>query len=300
MKRALEVAPGERLEGVQVIGFHGGVAPEHTPGQREPVLANSQGRLVGIERVEYSPAGPPQQSVWTRTGELWRTGLLPGHATLLESPWPAYWGHIVMVLGQDEQAHASSLATIEPRVENPRVNELVRWLSEPANAPPPPLTQRLGELVAWYCSPAQAFALYQRIARVAEKEMIRAANAGEDGAVYRASWWLTRAALDDTGRYLAAVGLEHSDPGMAEAYLKSTFRKTPAEEIEAALSHARGVFTALCAAERHTSGKPEAASPARSDPPHTPWRADTGSLSHKRDSVRERFKVPPKQPQKAA
>jgi hypothetical protein len=233
-----------------------------------------------------------------RTGELWRTGLRPGSATRLESPWPARWGHIVVVLGKDEQAHASALATIEPRVENPRLNELVHWLEGAASAPP--LAQRLGELVAWYCSPAQAFALYQRVARVAEKEMIRAANAGENGALYRASWWLTRAALDDTGRFLAAVGLERGDPGMAEAYLKSTFRKRPAEEIEAALAHARGVFSACCAAERHTPAMQETASPARGDPPHAPWRANTGSLSRTRDSVREQFKLPTKQPQKAA
>lgn len=298
MTRTFEVVLEDKLDGLEVIGFHGEVDPAHTPGRREPVLIDELGRLVGLEVMEPRQADDTRQRVLVRAGQRLSAGPLPRVATRLEQHWVAQWGYIIVVLGKQEQVYARVLSTVEPRVEEPAVDRLTQWLaSGTADAPPSLRVQRIGELVAWYCGPTQAFALYQRIARVAEKEMFRAFNAGEDGALYRASWWLARAALDDAGRFLAAVGLERSNPGIADAYVKSTFRKKSAEEIEAALAHGRGVFSDCCTAERQQSVIQDITiqGTALADTFRAIRAPDIGDLSRARRTVRQHFKVPQKQ-----
>ena len=243
MKRCYQVKEGGRLEGLLAVGFHGEVDPTQTPGRREAILADETGHLIGLEGRGSDASEFDTQAVWGQVGARVETGSLPGVSTLLKPTLPAYRDHIVVVLGRAERDHAAALAKEEPPVDAPQASALLQWLLQPESVPPSGLmVQHREAAVLWYCGVADAFALYQRICRVAEKEMVRASNEGNDKALYQASWWLARASLDDSDRYFAAVGLERSNRSIADAYLKATFRRRPAEEIEAALLHARGVL----------------------------------------------------------
>jgi hypothetical protein len=245
MRRTLKVVAGGRIEGLSVIGFHGEVDPSHTPGRREAVFADTEGHLVGMEGVE------PGGEVRVVTGQQAGGGALPGMATRFARAFPAQRGFIVVVVGGQERSHADALGTAVAPGGSPSLEAFMRWLAtEEADAPEGLMAQRLGEAVAWYCGPEDASALYQRIAHVAEKEMVRAACLGEESALYQMSWWRSRVALSDPDRYFAAVGLERSNRSMADAYLKAVLRKKSPDELEAGLEHARRQFDSLCAEAR--------------------------------------------------
>jgi len=250
MRRKREVVAGGRIEGVSVIGFHGGIDPAHTPGRREAVFVDAEGRLVGLEGVERE--GEVARSVLVVTGRQAGEGPLPGTATRFMRSFPAHLGFIVVVVGGNERSHAEALGTAMTPGEPPSVDAFVRWLANrEAVAPEGLMAQRLGDAVAWYCSPTEASVLYQRIARVAEKEMIRAACLEDESALYQMSWWRSRVALSDPDRYFAAVGMERSNNrSMADTYLKAVLRKKSQDELEAGLVHARHQFDSLCEARR--------------------------------------------------
>lgn len=285
MRKSFEVHEG-RIQGLRVIGFHGEVDASQTPARREPLFADAEGRIVGLEEGARVEAGTQSvRAVWGQVARRGRDGALPGLATPLEQSDEAHWEHLIVVLGKSELRHLKHLMAAKTDDRAPRVDALLAWLTDPENQASTELrAQRVGEAVAWYCSPVEAFVLYQRISRVAEEEMMRASLARDDQALYQASWWLGRAAMEDSDRYIAAVGLELGDRRMAEAYLKATFRKRPGQEIEAGLSHARGVFSARC-----RRMEAPGASPTRVD------ASNIGSLVKPLNSVRNRFVVRGKQ-----
>ena len=299
MRRRYEVKAGGMIDGLRAIGFHGEVDPAQTPGRREAILADETWHLVGLEPVGLDGSEDGAQAVWGQVGSRVEPGTLPGSATPLDRPLPAQLGHIFVILGRMELGYADALATVEPHVEAPHVSALLRWLHEPESSPPANLqVQRRGEQVLWYCSVEDAFALYQRICRMAEKEMVRASNAGNERALYEASWWLARASLDDSDRYFAAAGLERSNRSIADAYLKATFRRRPAQEIEASLRHARGVLDAGCENERRRADEHSMQSRSAE---LKPTRLAGGPLNigpvllGARDRIRGRYLVPQRQ-----
>jgi hypothetical protein len=159
---------------------------------------------------------------------------------------PAYLGYLVMVVGRREREWASSIRSIVPAMDTPELLRFLDWLARGAAPPPDDLKVRvLGELVAWYCNPRDAFGLHQRIAGVARHALIDAVRARDKRTLYQMSWWLSRAGLDDSDQFLAAVGLEHCDPPLAHDFLQGGFAGRPAEAVQAGLVSARQVLWSL-------------------------------------------------------
>jgi hypothetical protein len=247
MMREIEAVPNGPLEGLRVIGFHGEVKPTRTPGRSEPIYVDEQGRLVRIEQVGPSRDAVGTRKVWLKVGPAAGEGPLPGHATRFDAPLPAYLGYLVMVVGRDERKWASSIRSIEPAMDTPDLRRFLDWLVSWDVPPPEGLRVRMpGEVVAWYCNEQNASGLHQRIAGVARNELIEAAQARNQGRLYQASWWLSRAGLDDSDQFLAAVGLRHSSPPVADAFVQGGFPGRPVEEVQAGLVRAEQIFQSLC------------------------------------------------------
>jgi hypothetical protein len=248
MTRKLAVGKDGRIDKLRVIGFHGEVDANETPGRREAIFTDAQGRLVGIERVE--PSDKQATHVWVDVGAPAGGGPLPGVATRFHEALPAYLGHAVVVVGKMEREHARSLRTLQNRAESAQVTAFLQWLENPEQAVPEGiLVQRVDEAIAWYCGFSEAYVLYERIGRIAEKEMIRAACRKDESALCEMSWWRSRVALTAEDDYFAAVGLERSDRPMVDTYLEAVFYNEPRDRVEAGLEHARRQFDSLCTAE---------------------------------------------------
>jgi hypothetical protein len=246
MMRKMEAREDQGLEGLRVIGFHGEVNPARTPARCGPIYSDTEGHLVRIERVEPS-SQKETATIWLRVGPRVGEGLLPGDATRLEEPLPAFLGHLFVVLGKDERSHAPQLRAMGGPLETPALSQFLDWFAGGALLPPRGLpVRRLGDAVAWYCASKDAFSLHQRITSVALEELIQAARVRNEKGLYQASWWLSRAGLDDMAQFLAAVGLERSSPAMASAFVRGVFARRSPEEIEAGLARARNMFLSLC------------------------------------------------------
>lgn len=253
--KALEITTEGQIKGLSVIGFHGEVDARYTPGRQGPIYMDGEGRLARIERVEppseQGSAGLPPRA-WLVLGPPAEQGI-PGVATRIARPLPAFLDHFFVVVGEMERGHAQALREVGPHVDDqPRVAAFLEWLARQAPHSEELRAERLGTLGAWYCTLAEANALYRRIAYVAEKEMVRACVREDERGLYQVSWWRSRVAMSDEDRYFAAVGLERSDRSMADAYLQAVFRRKPREELEAGLEHARRQFDSLCAQERRS------------------------------------------------
>lgn len=252
MTRKLAVGMDGRIDKLRVIGYHGEVDANETPGRQQPIFTDLQGRLVGIDQVE--PSDKQATHVWVDVGAPAGEGPLSGVATRFREPLPAYLGYAVVVVGKMERAHARALRTLQNRAESAHVTAFLHWLEHPEQpAPEGILVQRVDEVIAWYCGFSDAYVLYERIGLFAEKEMIRAACRKDESALCEMSWWRSRVALTPEDDYFAAVGLERSDRPMVEAYLKAVFYKETRDSVEAGLEHARRQFAALCAAEEGQS-----------------------------------------------
>ena len=257
MKKKFNIGSNGLIEGLHVIGFHGEVDLAQTPARREPLFVDEEGRLVGLDSLEQNTteAAPSVRAIWGRVGQRIE-GPLPGIGTKLDELGAAYWTHIAVILGETELRHAKELAVASFGLGVPRVYEFLTWLGDPtASFATEVNRKRYGDGAVWYCSPEESFTLYRCISRIAEQRMLRASNEKDERALYQASWWLARAAIDDSDRYIAAVGLERSERRMADAYLKATFRKRSSAEIEAGLTHARGVFNDKCVFSKSEVGE---------------------------------------------
>lgn len=253
--KALEITTEGQIKGLSVIGFHGEVDARHTPGRQGPIYMDSEGRLARIERVEppskQGTVGSPPRA-WLVLGPPAEQGI-PGVATRIERPLPAFLEHFFVVVGELERGHAQALLEVGPHVDDqPRVAAFLQWFAGQAPHSEELRAERLGALGAWYCTLAEANALYRRIAHFAEKAMGHACVREDERALYQMSWWRSRVAMSDEDRYFAAVGLERSDRSMADAYLQAVFRRKPREELEAGLEHARRQFDSLCEQERRS------------------------------------------------
>ncbi len=213
--RKVDVGPDGTLAGVSVVGVHGEVDPAHTPARHQPVLADEEGRIVRIERVETNLQ---PVAAWLKVGKASAPDRLPGVGTRLKPSTPAVLGNIVVVMGGDERSEAERLPEfIEPSR---------KW--------------HIGDAVAWYCRPAEAVGLFQRIRRRAQDKVVQALKKGDREHLYRYCWWLSRTAVDDADIFLAAAGLEQCDAGMADVLLGATIgrKKTP-DQVQEGLMSAR-------------------------------------------------------------
>jgi hypothetical protein len=253
--KPLEITTEGQIKELSVIGFHGEVDARYTPGRQGPIYMDDGGRLARIERVEppskQGEAESPARA-WLVLGPPAAQGI-PGVATRIARPLPAFLEHFFVVVGDMEREYAQALLEVGPHVDDqPRVEAFLKWLAGQAPHSEELRAERLGTLGAWYCTLAEANALYRRIAHVAEKAMGRACVREDERVLYQMSWWRSRVAMSDEDRYFAAVGLERSDRSMADAYLQAVFRRKPREELEAGLEHARRQFDSLCEQERRS------------------------------------------------
>lgn len=223
------------IDGVSVLGFHGRMHPKATPARRGPVFADGERHLLRIVEVRRDAEGA-NVVVETAGAPLPEAGELPGDGTRVSPPWSARLDHVVVVLGAAEIERADQLQPASALREPPAVQRFVEWLLRDGPPAGDLACQRLDGAAVWYCSKPEAHALFQRIHGLVVGELYRAAQLLVDkrqGArvkLEEASWWLSRAALDDGDIYLAAAGLERAGSPAWLPMLRKGLREVRDEE----------------------------------------------------------------------
>jgi len=191
-RSAVEVGSDGRLAGLYIVGFHGAVDPGSTPGLRQPVHSDFQGRLVRL----YPDL---EIETFAKIGD----GPLPGVGTKISQSWLAYKDDVVVALGDAERAAA---AEIVARAKSGPVREFLRRLrKQHAPADRTWRASREGALEVWCCSRDRADEVYRAIRAVAREHQKMAAM--NKKLLIEASWWLFNAAVDYDDTLQAAAGL---------------------------------------------------------------------------------------------
>jgi hypothetical protein len=203
------------IDGVSVVGFHGRLHSKATPARRGPVFADDERHLLRIVEVHRDEEGA-SVVIETAGSPLPEAGDLPGDGTRVSPPWPARLDHVVVVLGPAEIERADALQPASVLREPVAVQRFVDWLREDGATGGDLDCQRIGGGAAWYCSKTDGHALFQRVHGLVVGDLYRAAQLlvekrpGARVKLEEASWWLSRAVLDDGDIYLAAAGLERA------------------------------------------------------------------------------------------
>lgn len=202
---------GEAIPGLHVVGINGRLGANQTPSRRGEVLADVNNRLAFVRvqpeglSVEVM-ARPISEDVWSTTG------------TRIDPPWPARFGFTVVIVGERETLCAHRMV---PQVAG--VSDFLHWLGTGAERSDELCCARVDSLVAWYCSNEQAQGLFACMAEQARREVLERELAGDLPGLASASFWLQRAARDDSDLTLAIAGLRRAnDPRwkmMRDAFL---------------------------------------------------------------------------------
>jgi hypothetical protein len=198
------------ISSLEVVGFHGRLGVDQTPARRAPVYADSKGHLVRI--LEASPYGTEgkhtlrievgskqiSEQTWASTG------------TRVSPPWPAKLGDHVVIVGDREINLAAELVARINADTPKRVAAFLRWIITATDRSEELRCARVDGVVAWYTNADEIRGLYSQIAVSVRGEVVRCAQRGELRELASKSFWLSRAAVDDSDMFLAVAGLRHA------------------------------------------------------------------------------------------
>jgi hypothetical protein len=252
------------LEGVRVVGLHGHIHPKATPARRAPVLVDDDSRLLRIVEVRRDADGA---DVLVETAEtpIQEDGELPGEGTRVRPAWRARLDASIVVVGKEEIDRVDQLVPKQVLREPSTIERFIGWLRAKGEPPEGLACQRFeaANAAVWYCSKPESFTLFERIERVAQDELFRAAqlliekHPDARTLLEERSWWLQRARTKDEDIYLAAAGLKRVGSPHWRAMLREGLRKPNPKDWEEGLRDAEQLLDRPPVTELHAPAPPK-------------------------------------------
>lgn len=185
--RKLPIEADGHIEGLSVVGFAGYIGPNNTPARRGLVLADEDGEIVHIRRMDLSKR-EVVCSAWSGV----RVHDIREQVMALHPPCRFYANQVALVVGPREYGRARQLGVVTS-TDSDRLRAFVRAISsgEPPFVEPVIQCQDNEKIAVWLCSPEEASEIMRR-AHVMVREIVVNAWKGPSSVVYDAAWWLSR------------------------------------------------------------------------------------------------------------